>query len=86
MVSPMMRLIIEDFVTHRDSFSFFFFFDGQACPSQLLPTTLAHLSDQHPRNFAPVIDQRRVVTTALHRLRSRNQPSYLFTHLSTANL
>jgi hypothetical protein len=60
-------------------------FYTQASPSQLLPTTLAHPSDRHPPNYALVIDQRLVVTTALHRLHSQNLPSYLFTHPSTAS-
>jgi hypothetical protein len=57
----------------------------QVFPSQPPPTTLARLSDRHLPNYALVIDQRRVVTTALLHLHPRNLPSYLFTHLSTAS-
>lgn len=60
-------------------------FYTQASPSQPLPTTLAHLSDRHRPNYALVIDQRLVVTAALHRLHFQNLLSYLSTHPSTAS-
>ena len=60
-------------------------FYTQASPSQPLPTTLAHPSDRHPPDYALVIDQRLVVTAALHRPHSQNRPSYLSTHPSTAS-
>jgi len=60
-------------------------FYKQASPFQPLPTTLAHPSDRHPPDYALVIDQRLVVTAALHRPHSQNRPSYLSTHPSTVS-
>lgn len=77
------------FFADHNLFFFYFYFillsTLQASPFQPLPTTLAHLNDRHLQSYAPVIDRRLVLTAALHHLRFRNLPSYLFTRPSTAS-
>jgi len=63
------------------------FFFAHLCSQVFLsrqpPITLARPKDRHLQNYA--LDQRRVLIAALRRLRSRNPPSYLSTHPSTAS-